>query len=807
MANIEGLGVFYLGNSYDLAARKTTDEAILYDSRRLTTHAVCMGMTGSGKTGLCVGLLEEAALDGIPAIAIDPKGDISNLLLSFPELRPSDFRPFVDEGEAARQGLTVDALAEHAANAQRAGLLAWGQDADRIRRFRDACELAIYTPGSETGLPLSLLRSFSLPGSAVLEDAELLAGQIEGTVSGLLGLVGIDAEPLRSREHVLLSQILGAAWASRKGLDLAGLIQSVQTPPFNRIGVLELDTFYAKSDRDTLAIALNSLLASPSAAAWARGEPLDIQRLLYGAQGKPKISILSIAHLSDAQRMFFVTRLLDALVAWMRQQTGTSSLRALLYMDEIFGYFPPTAAPPSKRPMLVLLKQARAFGLGVVLATQNPVDLDYKGLANCGAWFLGRLQTERDKLRVLEGLETASGQASGNGFDRAALDRALSTLGSRVFVLHDVREAAPIAFQTRQTLSFLRGPLSREQIMALMAEKKAEVSASPTPSTESSAAATLKPAPAAGLSEVFVAALPGAGGALVYKPALWAVAKLHYVNAGSATDAWASTALVAPLDASDPELDWSQASVAAADFAMRSTAQPEPEASFLALPKLASDAKQLAASKKALTAHLYEQRPLELSECKTLRLTSAAGEDAAAFRARVALAAREARDRALEQVKQKYDAKFAKLRSEWDGAEAKVSKERAEAKASQVDALASVGSTVLGALLGRSPFTATTLRRGASVVKSAGRASKQHNDVALAEAKQAELRETWSTLQREANEALHAVQAAWDPGKLEVQSTQVAARKADTNVTSFSLLWLPFRKDGNGTLVPAFVWP
>ncbi len=806
MANIEGLGVFYLGKGYDLASQKTTEEVILYDSRRMTTHAVCVGMTGSGKTGLCVGLLEEAALDGIPAIAIDPKGDISNLLLSFPDLLPSDFRPFVDEGEAERQGLTVDALAERAAAAQRDGLVAWGEDGARIRRFRDACELALYTPGSEAGLPLSLLRSFSLPDSTVLDDAELLAGQIEGTVSGLLGLIGIDAEPLRSREHVLLSQILGAAWTARKGLDLAGLIQSVQTPPFARIGVIELDTFYPRSERTALAIALNSLLASPSASAWAQGEPLDIQRLLYGAQGKPKISILSIAHLSDAQRMFFVTALLDALVAWMRQQSGTSSLRALLYMDEIFGYFPPTAAPPSKRPMLLLLKQARAFGLGVVLATQNPVDLDYKGLANCGTWFLGRLQTERDKLRVLEGLESASGQASGGGFDRAALDHALSTLGSRVFVMNDVREAAPIVFQTRQTLSFLRGPLSREQIKALMAGKKAEVSASLPQSREVSAAATLKPAPADGLSEIFVAALPGAG-TLLYKPAFWAVTKLHYVDAKSATDVWVKMAFVAALDASDVELDWSKASLAAADFATRATGERAPEATFLPLTKLASEAKPLAGSKKTLLSHLYENCPLTLSDCKVLRLTSAAGEDSAAFRARVSLAAREARDGALAQVKQKYDAKFAKLRADWDGAEAKVSKERAEAKASQVDALAQVGSTVLGALLGRSPFTASTVRRGASVVKSAGRASKQHNDVARAEAKQAELSATWSALQAEANAALQAVQLAWDPAKLELQSTRIAARKSDIEVVSFNLLWLPFRREREGTPVPAFAWP
>jgi hypothetical protein len=463
MQDYEQLGSFYLGSGYDLAERKRRPELLLYDSRHLTTHALCVGMTGSGKTGLCLGLLEEAAIDGIPAIVIDPKGDIANLLLTFPGAKPEDFLPWVDVEEAARQGLSPQAFAEKVAAQHAAGLADWGQDVARIQRFRDACDLTIYTPGSSAGVELSLLRSFEPPDAAVLEDAELFAGKVEGTVSGLLGLLGIAADALRSREHLLLSQILSQAWAAGKGLDLAGIIGAIQEPPFDKVGVIELETFYPKKDRSDLAVAVNALLASPAAAGWARGEPLDVARLLRTAEGKPRVSIISIAHLSDAQRMFFVTLLLDEVLSWMRRQSGTSSLRALLYMDEIFGYFPPTAAPPSKRPMLTLLKQARAFGLGVVLATQNPIDLDYKGLSNCGTWFLGRLQTERDKLRVLEGLEGAALGAN-QAFDRAAMDNVLSALGSRVFLMNDVREPGPVIFQTRHTLSFLRGPLSRDQI-------------------------------------------------------------------------------------------------------------------------------------------------------------------------------------------------------------------------------------------------------------------------------------------------------------------------------------------------------
>ena len=818
MSDFERLGVFYLGKAYDPAKRSLAEDLVLYDSRHLTTHAVCVGMTGSGKTGLCVGLLEEAAIDGVPAIAIDPKGDISNLLLTFPGLSAAEFRPWIDETEAGRQGLSPDAFAERTATGHAEGLRAWGQDAARIQRFRDACELSIYTPGSSAGLELSLLRSFAPPEAAVLEDAELLAGAIEGTVSGLLGLLGIEADPMRSREHVLLSQILGTTWAAGNTLDLAGLIQAVQVPSFSRIGVIELEAFYPKQDRADLAIALNSLLASPAASAWTRGEPLDIKRLLYTPEGKPKISILSISHLSEAQRMFFVTTLLDAMIAWMRQQQGTSSLRALLYMDEIFGYFPPTAMPPSKRPMLLLLKQARAFGLGIVLATQNPVDLDYKGLSNCGTWFLGRLQTERDKLRVLDGLESAATGAQ--SFDRSAMDTLLSTLGSRVFVLNDVREAGPVVFQTRQTLSFLRGPLAREQIKLLMADKRPaagasvavagsgspQVSAAQSPSAAGSGASIVRPSLPDGVSEAFLPALPGPG-PLLYQPALWAAAKLHFVNAKAGVDTWKSLALLAPLSASDVDVQWERATPAAEGFTASAQGAPEPSAAFLPLPKQAANVKKLAEWKKAFALHLYQHQALTLSECKALKLSSNPGEDPAAFRARLAQGARESRDALLAKVKQKYDPKFERLKAQWAALEAKIDKERAEATASQVDSIAAVGSTVLGALFGRSALSATTVRRGASAVKSAGRMSKQRGDVVRAEDQLAALREQWAELQAEANESLQAVQNEGSPEQLEITETQIAARKADINVTSWMLVWLPYRELPNQPPAPAFSWP
>src|SRR5579872_5882039 len=545
MEDIEQLGKFYLGKGYDLESRQVRPDVVMYDSRDLTTHAVCVGMTGSGKTGLCLALLEEAAIDGIPAIVIDPKGDLGNLLLTFPDLAASEFRPYVDADDAARQGISVDQLAEQTAQEWRKGLADWGQDPSRIARFRDAAEASIYTPGSGAGLPLTVLRSFAAPAAAILENGDALRERIGAAVSGLLALLGIDADPIRSREHILLANLVEQSWRAGRDLGLADLIRSIQSPPFDKIGVMDLESIFPAKDRFALSMSLNNLLASPGFSAWLEGEPLDVQRLLYTNAGKPRLSIISIAHLSDAERMFFVTIVLNEVVAWMRTQAGTSSLRALFYMDEVFGYFPPTANPPAKTPMLTLLKQARAYGLGVVLATQNPVDLDYKGLSNAGTWFIGRLQTERDKARVLDGLEGAS-TAAGATFDRQKMDQSLSGLGKRVFLMNNVHENQPVVFQTRWALSYLRGPLTREQIQGLMAPRKAlaktsafDVERSLSPGTSVSKAAlpgaTQRPVLPPEIQEFFMATRdrPVAGSTLVYQPALFGSARVHYVQSKS----------------------------------------------------------------------------------------------------------------------------------------------------------------------------------------------------------------------------------------------------------------------------------
>lgn len=486
-SDYEKLGAFYIGRPYDATRRVPEPGLVLYDSKDLVTHAVCVGMTGSGKTGLCISLIEEAALDGVPTIAIDPKGDLTNLMLTFPELRPEDFRPWINEEDAAKKGLAPDAYAAQQAQLWRDGLASWGQDGDRIKRLRDAADIAIYTPGSNAGIPVSILSSFAAPPQAIRDDTELLRERIVTTVTSLLALVGIEADPIQSREHVLLSTLFSEAWTTGRDLDIAHLVGQVQKPPVAQIGVMDLESFYPEKDRQRLALAINNLIAAPGFSVWLEGVPLDIATLLRTTEGKPRVAIMSIAHLSDAERMFFVSLLLNQVLGWMRTQSGTTSLRAILYMDEIFGYFPPVATPPSKQPLLTLLKQARAFGLGVVLATQNPVDLDYKGLANTGTWLLGRLQTERDKARVLEGLEGVAATANAK-FDRAQIDTMLAGLGNRIFLLNDVHEDGPRLMETRWAMSYLRGPLTRDQIKTLMDGKRPQIARGTT--TASAAAAT-----------------------------------------------------------------------------------------------------------------------------------------------------------------------------------------------------------------------------------------------------------------------------------------------------------------------------
>ena len=796
-AAFEKLGLFYLGRRHDPVAGVTLDEPLLYDSRDLVTHAVCVGMTGSGKTGLCLGLIEEAAIDGVPVIAIDPKGDLGNLLLTFPQLTADEFRPWVNEDDARRAGVSVDGFAADQAKVWTEGLQFWGQDGARVQRLRDAAEFAIFTPGSRAGRPVSILSSFAAPGPAERDDAELLAERVSGTATSALVLAGVDAPP-RSREHSLLAALLTDAWRKGQDLDLGALIRQVQAPPFDKVGVVDLESFFPARERFDLAMKLNGVLAAPGFETWLEGEPLDPQALFFGASGRPRVSILSIAHLGDAERMFFVSLLMNQMVSWMRRQTGTTSLRALLYMDEILGYFPPVANPPSKPPLLTLLKQGRAFGLGVVLATQNPVDLDYKGLANTGTWFLGRLQTERDKARVLDGLEGTHGT-----LDRAEADRVLSALKKRVFLMHNVHDATPTVFETRWTLSYLRGPLSRDQIKTLNGRRQA--AASPSASTPAPPAATAPPAAAAavpkpagesvperpvvppGVQEWFIRA--GTDVPEVYVPGVLGAARVSFSDRALGVEATQDLYYFTPITDDAIPVDWAVGEQLDIDSGDLATA-PEGSARFARLPAVAVQPKRYGAWEKALKAWLAQNQRIALLRHPSLGVTSRPGESERDFRIRLQLEARTARDAAVDAVRKKFAPKRTALAERLRRAQQAVERETQQASDSRMQTAVSLGATVLGAIFGRKAASMGTLGRATTAARGVGRSMKEASDVKRASESVDSVKAALDALDAEIAEAVAAAGARIDSdGPLDRVS--VAPKRGQIEVRFVALAWRP----------------
>jgi len=778
-AEYEKLGKFYLGRPYDLATRSAEPGLILYDSKDLVTHAVAVGMTGSGKTGLCVSLIEEAAMDGIPTIAIDPKGDLTNLLLTFPDLKPADFRPWINEDDARQKGLSPDDFAAQQAKLWSDGLASWGEDGARITRLREAADFAIYTPGSNAGLPVSILASFAAPAAALRDDSELFQERVSSTATSLLGLLGIDADPVKSREHILLSTLFSVAWSAGTDLDLTTLIGQIQSPPMQNVGVLDLETFFPSKARFALATALNNLLAAPGFSTWLQGESLDVGRILHGEAGRPRVAVFSIAHLSDAERMFFVSLLLNQVLAWVRAQSGTTSLRAILYMDEIFGYFPPVATPPSKLPLLTLLKQARAFGLGVVLATQNPVDLDYKGLANTGTWFLGRLQTERDKARVLDGLEGAAAAASAK-FDKAKISEILSGLGNRVFLMNNVHEDAPVVFESRWAMSYLRGPLTRDQIKQLMADKRPAASETTPPPGDAAGHAAAPPAAAAGsgrplvppdVDQLFVPARGGpANATLVYRPRLLTAAKVRFVDPKSGVDVTNGLSYLTPVVDSAVPVDWDRSeavTIATADLEKA----PEAGAEFEPLPAAASKAKSYTAWKTEAESWLFRNATLDLKQ-----------------------AGREQRDAIVERMRTEYAPKVQRLEEKIRNAQQVVDREQGQAHAAQLQTAVSVGATILGAVLGRKGgISSRSLGRATTAARGVGRSIQQQQDVGRA-------KEDVASAQAD----LAALNAELEQRAATLDASALRPTRSNIDIELLALAWVPFWRDPAGTLTAAF---
>ena len=814
----EKLGVFYLGKPFDLATNTLGSEPVLYDSKDLVTHAVIVGMTGSGKTGLGVSLIEEAAMDGVPVLAIDPKGDLGNLLLTFPDLAPGDFKPWVDPDEAARKGVTVDAFAEQEAATWKKGLEAWGQDGERIARLRAKADFAIYTPGSRAGRPVSILESFNAPAEAERDDTERMAEAVTTTATSVLTLLGVDADPVQSREHILLSAVLNDAWCKGENLDLAAIIHRIQHPPFTRVGVLDLEAFYPEKDRFALAMRVNGLLAAPSFGLWLEGEPLDIARMLYTPEGKPRVAVVSVAHLSDQERMFFLTLLLNRVVSWMRTQSGTSSLRAMLYLDEVAGYMPPVANPPSKQALLLLMKQARAFGLGVVLATQNPIDIDYKGLSNAGTWFLGRLQTERDKARLLDGLEGAlTGQ--GATFDRGETERILSSLQKRTFFLHDVHEDHPVIFQTRWAMSYLRGPLTKDQIKLLTpAAAKAAAPPPPLPAGSRAAAGTAAAATPAGRSapaparaaasasasgstvsappvlppqveQFFAPARPGLM-TLAYEPMLFAKASVRFVDPKRGVDVARDVTKLVQFGSGAVLVDWESAEDADIDAADLETAPAGP-ATFAPLPPAAAKAASYATWQKEFARWLQQDQVLSIFFDAATGLTSQPEETEAAFRARVNLTDREARDAEKERLRQKFAPKVATLTERIRRAEQAKQVQEQQASEAKMQTGISVLGTIAGALFGRKAISMGTLGKATTAARGMGRSMRESSDVGRAnetlETYKAQLQE----LEHDIEAEIAGLEAGAAPPSRPFTAIEIRPKKTHVTPERVVLIWRP----------------
>ncbi len=793
MVSTEG---FFLGAAVDPATGDRMETPIDYDPGDLTTHGVIVGMTGSGKTGLGVIFLEEALLSGIPTLILDPKGDMTNLLLTFPDLDPADFEPWIDPAEARKDNKTSAELAAEKAALWKDGLASWDQDGKRIEALRQSAGFTIYTPGSSAGVPLNIVGSLANPGHAWDSDAEGLRDEIEGFTSGLLGLLGIDADPISSKEHILIANLIEHAWRQGKDLDLATLLAHIQRPPLRKLGVFDLDTFFPEKERTALAMQLNGLLASPAFAEWVSGPPLDAGSLLWDEAGKPQAAIIYLAHLSEEERQFIVTLILSKVVTWMRSQPGSGDLRALVYMDEVFGFVPPTAEPPAKKPILTMLKQARAFGVGMLLSTQNPVDLDYKAMSNAGTWCIGRLQTERDKARILEALASARGDT-----DVAELDTSISGLGKRQFLLHNTHEPAPVHFTTRWALSYLAGPLTREQVATLQSDKPSAPESAASPSSpDLEAAAGPSPDLAADETPVMPAVAEGTPVYHVHPSAPW------LEEIGGAPDGTRHVAALAArvqltYDDRTAKLDhteeWEAVTLIGdgfdiddlinVDYDDRDFTEGAPDGVAYEIPATPIDKKTtFTSAATAVREHLYRTRRLQIQRNTKLKLYSRSGETAEEFAARCDAAAQESADAEAAKLRDKYERKIATARKQYEAAERRVDELEVQVSGSKQNELLEGAGALINILTGK--------RSTRSVTGSARRRQSTRNKEQRLRSAQDKAVSEWedmAALETELVEELEAINDEWEEAATDVEDLEIPLEKSDIRVADLSLVWIP----------------
>ncbi|WP_201352854.1 helicase HerA domain-containing protein [Hydrogenimonas urashimensis] len=777
----EKLGIFYLGRDLDPGTMQATDTPTLVKSKNFTTHAAIIGMTGSGKTGLGIDLLEEAAIDNIPVIAIDPKGDMGNLCLAFENLTPEDFLPWVEE-EAHQKGENPEAYAKKIAEMWKNGIESFDQTPERIRRFK-AHDTTIYTPGSEAGIPVNVLGSLNVPDRTILEDADALASAIGSTVSSLLALIGIEADPLESREYILIAQILKKGWREEASMDIGTLISQIINPPFSRIGVLPLESFYPPQERFKLASRFNNVLASPTFENWLKGDALDIDALMYDEKGKSKIAIFSIAHLGDAERMFFVTLLLNKILGWMRRQSGTNRLRALVYMDEIYGYFPPSKNPPSKTPMMLMLKQARAFGVGMVLSTQNPVDLDYKGLSNIGIWYIGKLQTRQDIAKVVDGL---AGQAE-EEFDKKRISDIIRTLPKRTFFLKSAHMPGIRLFQTRWVLSYLKGPMKKQDIARCMASKKRKKESAKTqtlhrPHFSPAESSTARPILSSNIPQTFD--IPASDGGL-YTPWLHLKAEVRYFNASRGIDEKEEICLHLPLEESDEGCDFERAESCETDPATLPKS-PAKSCDFAALPSFVANARSLKSVEKAFSDRLYAQKRLTLYRCRPLKAESEPRESLERFKQRLQEILEEKRSAAAEKLQTRYAKKLQTLESRRQRALQRLQKEREDVSSKTTESLIDAGLAIFGSLFGSKRSAASKVGQ---VLKKGRHVLDEKADVQRAQEALNAIEERIEALKTELEEKLDELDEKFSVEAYPIDTFFIKPRRSDIRLEPALLWW------------------
>ncbi len=816
-------GKYYLGRTYDAKSGEATEQVLLYDPEDLTTHAVVVGMTGSGKTGLCIDLLEEAALNNIPALMIDPKGDITNALLHFPELQAEDFLPWINPDEARRADKSTTELAGEIANRWRGGLAQWGISSDRLRALSNAVQFAVYTPGSDAGIPISILASLKAPEIPWQENRELLREKIAGTVTALLGLVGLkDVDPVRSREHIMLANIFETAWSQGQDLDLGELILQTQNPPFEKLGVFDISTFFPDEDRFELAMLLNNILAAPAFQTWIEGQPLNIPELLFTPDGRPRHSVFYIAHLSDAERMFFVTLLYSAVETWMRTQPGSSALKAILYFDEIFGYLPPVANPPSKEPMLRMLKQARAFGVAQVLVTQNPVDIDYKALSNAGTWFIGKLQTDQDKQRLLDGLESAMA----GSMDRGEYDRLISSLGKRVFLLHNVHEKQPRIFQTRWAMNYLTGPLTRTQIPRLNALVNASAALEPPMSGADSSARTTReatpkkmraaadsrpvgdvelgyatrPAIPSGVREFFLPhnmTLPEAfklAGmeypetvnrvGILYRPALIAQAQVRFLNRKYDLDYEEHPAALVAEPDRQGIVRWDEHTVPALAVDLLNE-EPVPQARFTSLEAPLNDDKVIRTLEKDFEDWIYHEVAVNVRANEELAIYAGPEISQAEFRRMCSEAAQSGRADEIDKVEATFDKRMERIEERLAREERELREDESDLANRKMEEWGTHAENVFSLFSKRKRSMRTSLTKRRMTDKA--KADVEESLDAIKDFK-SDLLE----LEKELSRALEDVNRKWQDIVEQETEIKVSPYKKDIFIEVFGVGWIPF---------------